>query len=129
MGPVAVAIKHQRGPLGKARRKRLRATIGLLRDRLIASNAGYSKPHTATEMDIRLCEFVQHSWEEGDSRNIPTDARYGLIHFIDAPRGQLHASQRLLRAWSKNELPMRADPLPINRNAAFDRFSRSLENQ
>ena len=78
------------------------------------SNAGCSKPHTATEMDLRLCEFVQHSWEEGDSRNIPADARSGLMHFIDAPRGQLHGSQRLLRAWGKNELPMRADPLPIN---------------
>ena len=80
-------------------------------------------------MDIRLCEFVQHSWEKGDSRNILADARCGLIHFIDALRGQLHGSQRLLRAWSKNELPMRADPLLINRNADFDRFSRSLENQ
>ena len=34
MGPVAMAKNHQRGALGKARRKRLRATI--LRDRLIA---------------------------------------------------------------------------------------------
>ena len=65
-------------------------------------------------MDLRLCEFVQHSWEEGDFRSIPADARSGLMHFIDALRGQLHGSQRLLRAWSKNELPMRADPLPIN---------------
>ena len=104
MGPVAMASNHQRGALGKARRKRLRTTIGLVRDRLIAprtlvkyrastaaffgfcSNAGHSKPHTATEMDLRLCEFVQHTWEEGDSRNIPADARSGLIHFIDAPR-------------------------------------------
>ena len=64
MGPVAKAENHQRGALGKARMKRRRATIGLLRDRLIApwtlvkyrastaaffsfcSNAGNSNPHT-----------------------------------------------------------------------------------
>ena len=42
-------------------------------------------------MDLRLCEFVQHTREEGGS---------GLMH--------------LLRAWSKNELPMRYDSLPMN---------------
>ena len=46
------------------------------------SNAGYSKPHTAPEMDLRICEFVEHSWEEGDSRNMPADARSGLRHFL-----------------------------------------------
>ena len=99
MAPVAMAKNHQRGALGKARSKRLRATIGLFRDRLIApqtlakkqastaaffsfcSIAGYFKPHTATEMDLRLCEFV------GGSRNIPADAPSGLIHFINALRG------------------------------------------
>ena len=109
--------------------KRQRATIGLLRDRLIAprtlvkyrastaafcgfcSNAGYPKPHTATEMDLRLCEFGQHAWEEGDSRNIPAEARSGLMHFID---GHLPGNQRQLWARSKNELPERSDPLPIN---------------
>ena len=151
---------HQHGALGKARRKRLRATVGLLRDRLIAlwtlakyraptaaffnfcSSAGYSKPQTAAEMDLRFCEFVEHGWEEGHSRNIPADARSGLLHFIEAPRGHLHGSQRLLRAWSENELPERADPLPINsfachgrrcahstriarRDVTFDRFPRS----
>ena len=60
--------------------------------------------------------------------------------------GQIHSSQRLLRAWSKHELPMRDDPLPINFllamvGAALEAqtlriamslligFSRSLENQ
>ena len=51
--------------------------------------------------------------EEGDSRNIPADARLGLMHFIDALRGHLPGSQRLLLARSKNELPEQADPLPI----------------
>ena len=36
------------------------------------------------------------------------------MHFVDALRGHLLGSQRLLRPWSKNELPIRADPLPIN---------------
>ena len=159
LNPAEESSRHGQ----KARRKRLRATIGLLRDRLLAprtlvkyrasaaaffsfcSDAGYSKPHTATDMDLRFIKFVQDSWEEGDSRKIPEDARPGLMHFIDGLRGQLHCSQRLLRAWSKNELPMRDDPLPINffachgrrcarstnianRNVASDRFSRSLDN-
>ena len=123
-------LKIISGALGKSRGKRLRATVGLLRDRLIAphtlvkyrastaaffsfcSNAGYPKPHTATEMDLRFCEFVQHAWEECDSRNILADARSGLVHFISSR--QLHGSQRLPQAWCKNELPMRADPFPIN---------------
>ena len=67
-----------------------------------------------TEMDLRLCEIVQHAWEDGDSRNILADARSGLMQFINALRGQHHGSQRLLPAWSKHELPMRADPLPIS---------------
>ena len=111
-----MAESHQHGALGTARRKRLRATFGLLRDCSISpwtfaryrastaaffnfcSIAGYPKPHTATEMDLRLCEFVEHAWEEGDSRNIPADARLGLMHFIDASRGHLSSSQRLLLA-------------------------------
>ena len=119
MVPIAMVKNHQRGALGKARRKRLRATIGHFRDRLIAprtvvkyrassaaflsfcSFAGYPKPLTAAEMDLRFCEFVQHAWEEGDSRNIP-------VALCALSRGQLRCSQRLLRAWSKNELPMRA---------------------
>ena len=36
MIPVAMAKKYQRGALGKGSRERLRATIGLLRDRFIA---------------------------------------------------------------------------------------------
>ena len=69
---AAMVESHQHGVFGKEGMKRLRATIGLLRDRLIAprtlaryrassaafvnscSIAGYPKPHTATEMDLRL---------------------------------------------------------------------------
>ena len=36
------------------------------------------------------------------------------MHFIDDQRGHLLGSQRLLPAWSKNDLPERADPLPIS---------------
>ena len=42
-------------------------------------------------MDLRLCEFIEHAWEEGDSRDIPADARSGLTHVIDAPRRHLLA--------------------------------------
>ena len=54
--------------------------------------------HTATEIYLRLCEFVQCAWKEGDSRNIQADACSGLTHLIDALSGQLRGSQRLLRA-------------------------------
>ena len=37
-----------------------------------------------------------------------------MHHFIDDQRGHLLGSQRLLPAWSKNDLPERADPLPNN---------------
>ena len=96
-------------------------------------------------MDLRLCELVEQAWEEGHSRNIPVDARSGLMRFTDALRGHLPGSQRLPQAWSKNELPERADPLPINfllamvgaaitaqklriASPLFARFPRSLAN-
>ena len=47
MFPVAVAKSHQHGALGKARRKRLRATIGLLRDRLHLGPSPDVEPSTA----------------------------------------------------------------------------------
>ena len=61
---------------------------------------------------MKMCEYIEKVWEEGDSRNWATDAVSGLMHFIPSLRGQLRGSQRLLRAWSKMELPTRAPPLP-----------------
>ena len=65
-----------------------------------------------SDVDLRFCEFIEHAWEEGDSRNLPIDARSGLMHFIPGLRDQFPGSQRLLKAWSKHELPRRATPLP-----------------
>ena len=61
-------------------------------------------------MDIRLCD--DRVWEQDDLRNWATDARSGLLHVLSHLHGSLHGSQQLLIAWSKNELPQRADPLP-----------------
>ena len=118
MNPVAMAKSHQHGALGLSDRLIAPQNLARYRASTVAffnfgSIAGYSKPDTTTEMDLRLCEFVERAWEECDSRNIPADARLGLMHFIDALRGHLPGSQRLLLARSKNELPEQADPLPI----------------
>ena len=102
----------------------------------LKSHICLSLPHTATEMDLRLCEFVEHAWEEGDARNIPADARSGLMHFIDAPRGHLPGSQRLLLAWSRSFADQSfachgrrcASTKIARRVVTFDRSPRSPEN-
>ena len=152
-----MAKSHQHGALGKARKKRLRATIGLLRDRLVAprtlarhrastaaffnfcSMAGYPKPH----LPKWISAFVNSSSTHG-KKVIPATSLQMRARASNALRGHLSGSQRLLRAWSKNELPERADPLQIifllamvgaaltaqklRVAVTFDRFPRSLEN-
>ena len=115
MSPVAKAQSHQHGALGKAPRKPRQISSRdsgflqfLFHGRLLQTTHGY-------EMDLRLCQFVEHAWEEGDSRNIPADARSSLTHFMDALRGHLPGIQRLLLASGvKMNCQKRADPLPID---------------
>ena len=58
MGPVATAKNHQRGAPGKARRKRLRATVGLLRDRLIAP----PDPRQTPSLDCGFLLYLFQRW-------------------------------------------------------------------
>ena len=62
--PVAMAESHQHGALGKARRKRLRATIGLLRDRLIAPRTSLDSGFLQLLFHGRLPQTT-HSYRNG----------------------------------------------------------------
>ena len=74
---------------------------------------------TTDDMDLRLCEYIEQLWEEGDSRRWATDAPSGFVHFVPQLRARLHGSRRLLKAWAKLELPERAAPLPASYAAAL----------
>ena len=129
--PSGCAISFEVMPKSKYERRKERASLGKLRDRLLSprtltnyksstrlflhycSIQGFPSSTTPATVDIRLCEYIEHCWEEGETRNLPANARSGLMHFIPSLRGALPGSQRLLAAWSKNELPNRAAPLPI----------------
>ena len=97
------------------------------------SNARYSKPHTATEMDFRLCEFVQHACD------IPADA-LSLMLYVGSSKAvsdyyghgaKMNCRYELIPCRSFFLLAMVGAALEenANRNVALDRFSRSLENQ
>ena len=114
----------------KSQRRVERKKIGSLHDRIIVPRTlnryqkavtaffVYSHVYTASaptscSLDLDLCSWIEHLWQEGDPKAWAQDARSGLMHFISNLRNQLHGSQRLLKAWSKHELPVRAPPLPL----------------
>ena len=70
--------------------------------------------HLATPAIVgeRSHEFMEHAWQKGDPRAWPTSARSAMVLFLPTWRCTLRGSQRLLKAWSKNELLTRATPLP-----------------
>ena len=65
-------------------------------------------------MGMRLCEFIETAWHEGDATSLAVTARTGLGFFLPALAGHLHGSQRLLKAWGRSGQPKRATPLPIS---------------
>ena len=63
-------------------------------------------PQSYIDLDLCLCAFIQHVWEEGDPKS------WTLTHFMLAVRGKTPGSSRLMKGWTKTELPERAPPLP-----------------
>ena len=68
-------------------------------------------PQSYIDLDLCLCAFIEHVWEEGDSKSWALNAISAVTHFMPAVRGKTPGSSRLMKGWTKTELPERA-PLP-----------------
>ena len=69
-------------------------------------------PQSYIDLDLCLCTFIEHVWEEGDPKSWALNAISAMAHFMPAVRGKTPGSSRLMKAWTKTELPERAPPLP-----------------
>ena len=69
-------------------------------------------PQSYIDLDLCLCAFIEHVWEEGDPKSWALNAISAMAHFMPAVRGNTPGSSRLMKGWTKTELPERAPPLP-----------------
>ena len=72
---------------------------------------GYIYAQTTAELDVQLCEWIEHCWSEGDSKSLAEDsisaAQWGLQQ-----KKVFCGSWRLIGVWNKLELPCRAPAMP-----------------
>ena len=59
-----------------------------------------------------MCAFIEHVWEESDPKSWALNAFSAMTHFMPAVRGKTPGPSRLMKGWTKTELPERAPPLP-----------------
>ena len=76
------------------------------------SHHGRTRSSDPIDFDLSLVEWVEHMWHEDESKSLANDTGSAVLQKIAQLKGHLHGSQRVLRAWSNNELPNRAPPLP-----------------
>ena len=69
-------------------------------------------PRKRDQLDGLLAEFIEYLWSEGFGRAQACDTLAGLQDRDPKLKGHLQLSWRLMRAWSTNEIPNRAPPLP-----------------
>ena len=69
-------------------------------------------PQSYIDLDLCLCAFIEHVWEEGDPKSWALNAISAMTHSMPAVRGKTPGSSRLMKVWTKTELPERAPPLP-----------------
>ena len=60
-------------------------------------------------VDVRLCELIEHTWQQGDPKAWPTSARPAVIFVLPTSRSTLRGSQRLVKAWGKKRLSYASD--------------------
>ena len=68
-------------------------------------------PAGADGMDEVLCQYVEQSWQEGDSQSTVRFTLAGMEFFVRGVRGRLNGAWALMKAWKLKELPSRAPPL------------------
>ena len=111
-----------------AERRRLRATIGTLRDLRVGK--GVQRRYKAAvsfflwycwaafgrladnyeELDRFAVCFIHAAWQEGEPRSVVADTLSGLLHFIDRKK-IIPTAWSWLTTWEQHEMPTRAHPL------------------
>ena len=120
---VAAATKAQRalarrrlGPLGSLvvseRTLRLRYRPACVRFFAWLQSQSLLLATTVMGIDAQVAAYIEHLWEEGDGRNMAGDILSGLTFFSPHLKGSLSCGWQLFKAWSKQELPVRAPPIP-----------------
>ena len=118
-------VLHKRS---KVERKRERTQLGTLQE-LVVQKGTYTRyltavsrfleflqmlgcgyPDSFTKLDLKVCEFIECLWHEGEPKAYASDTISGLGHFIPACKRFLVGSWRLHGSWSRAELPDRALP-------------------
>jgi hypothetical protein len=72
----------------------------------------FTLPNDAINLDFLLTEYIEYLWQEGDPVGWGNDLVSGFQHEIPHLKRQLVGAWRLLKAWTRLELPNRAAPLP-----------------
>ena len=65
----------------------------------------------ASFFDEMVGEFIEHLWEEGDTKSEASYTLAAIQFFRPQSKGHLQWSWKLAKAWNKIELPTRATPL------------------
>ena len=69
-------------------------------------------PRKRESLDSLVCDYLEHLWGNGSGRALASDTLAGLQNSDPKLRGSLPGSWRLMKAWSVNEIPNRAPPMP-----------------
>ena len=109
-------------------RREARATLGKLRHNRIAPKtltrythavAAFStwlmayvghEANSAEELDAQVGWYIEHLWEEGESRSLAGDCISGIQHLLLTKR-ILPGSWSLVGTWCRLEMPARAPPI------------------
>ena len=70
-------------------------------------------PADASQVDRVAAQYIEHLWEEGESKYLAQDTLSSLQHFEPQLKRKLLESWRLIRAWQQHEIPTRAPPLTL----------------
>lgn len=70
----------------------------------------FTYPSSFYQLDVYVCSYIEHLWEEGESKSWAGDVLSGLGHFIPSCKQFLTGGWRLHSAWGRAELPARALP-------------------
>ncbi len=84
----------------------------------LAMHRGFTV-HDWNEFDQKMSSYVECLWEQGRSKSDASYALAAVQYFKPEAKGKIPYSWRLLKAWNKLELPLRAYPMTAQMALAF----------
>eukprot|EP00435_Cladocopium_sp_Y103_P052810 s1149_g16.t1 len=124
------------GKITKQQRQDERATLGKLQDLVVKEGtlkkyhehfnrfhnwaaANEFTLHDTGDLDSVAAQFIKSLWADGFGRAEASYLLAAIQHMVPAPKHNMPLSWRLVRTWTKHELPTRAVPLNAAAAAAF----------